>query len=185
MSPVEELLRQARQAAARVADQERELERVKADYFDAIRRVHVAGGSLREIAAALELSHQRIHQIVDGSSGGRSWRRREGRVTTPGLCSFCGRDRSDVGKLIAGPGVHICNLCVPLAQAVHLERAPRNSARTRLELITAARGVRCSFCRSRRLQARQLVAGVAGWICAACLALCGEILNEEMVENQT
>jgi hypothetical protein len=33
-------------------------------------------------------------------------------------CSFCGRDRDEVGQLIAGPGVHICDACVALCSRV-------------------------------------------------------------------
>jgi ATP-dependent Clp protease ATP-binding subunit ClpX len=29
-------------------------------------------------------------------------------------CSFCGKPKTEVGKLIAGPGVYICNECVGL-----------------------------------------------------------------------
>ncbi|HSC50760.1 MAG TPA: ClpX C4-type zinc finger protein [Gaiellaceae bacterium] len=29
-------------------------------------------------------------------------------------CSFCGKDKSDVRKLVAGPGVHICDECIAL-----------------------------------------------------------------------
>jgi len=30
------------------------------------------------------------------------------------VCSFCGNDRKNVKKLIAGPGVYICNACVEI-----------------------------------------------------------------------
>ena len=33
-------------------------------------------------------------------------------------CSFCGKPRSDVKKLIAGPNVYICNECVELCQEI-------------------------------------------------------------------
>jgi hypothetical protein len=33
-------------------------------------------------------------------------------------CSFCHRDRHQVGELVAGPGVHICKSCVGLCQRV-------------------------------------------------------------------
>lgn len=33
-------------------------------------------------------------------------------------CSFCGKDDSKVAKLIAGPGVHICDACVELCNDV-------------------------------------------------------------------
>lgn len=30
-------------------------------------------------------------------------------------CSFCGKDESQIDKMVAGPGVYICNECVQLA----------------------------------------------------------------------
>ena len=33
-------------------------------------------------------------------------------------CSFCGRPQSEVQKLIAGPGVYICDECVAVAQHI-------------------------------------------------------------------
>ncbi len=33
-------------------------------------------------------------------------------------CSFCGESNTSVDKLVAGPGVQICNECVDLAQAI-------------------------------------------------------------------
>ena len=42
----------------------------------------------------------------DGHRGGKS---------VEGLrCSFCGKPQNEVDKLIAGPGVYICNQCVQL-----------------------------------------------------------------------
>ena len=33
-------------------------------------------------------------------------------------CSFCGRPQDEVQKLIAGPGVYICDECVAVAQHI-------------------------------------------------------------------
>ncbi|WP_275935335.1 ClpX C4-type zinc finger protein, partial [Oenococcus oeni] len=33
-------------------------------------------------------------------------------------CSFCGKRQDQVKKLIAGPGVYICDECVALAQHI-------------------------------------------------------------------
>ncbi len=33
-------------------------------------------------------------------------------------CSFCGKSNTEVDKLIAGPGVHICNGCVDLSATI-------------------------------------------------------------------
>ncbi|MER1992372.1 MAG: ClpX C4-type zinc finger protein, partial [Aerococcus urinaeequi] len=33
-------------------------------------------------------------------------------------CSFCGKSQDEVDKIIAGPGVYICNECVALCQEI-------------------------------------------------------------------
>jgi hypothetical protein len=33
-------------------------------------------------------------------------------------CSFCTKDKSEIRKLVAGPGVYICNECVDLCNTV-------------------------------------------------------------------
>lgn len=33
-------------------------------------------------------------------------------------CSFCNKDQSEVAKLVAGPGVYICNECVDLCNEI-------------------------------------------------------------------
>src|SRR5436190_22997621 len=40
------------------------------------------------------------------------------RPTNITLCSFCGKSHSEVKKLIAGPGVYICDNCVVLCKNV-------------------------------------------------------------------
>lgn len=64
------LLGEARTARDRLLELQRDLERTRADYNHAIRRLHADGGSLREIAEDLGLSHQRVHQIVEGGETG-------------------------------------------------------------------------------------------------------------------
>src|SRR6185295_17635047 len=34
------------------------------------------------------------------------------------MCSFCGKSHAEVKKLIAGPGVYICDSCVSLCKSV-------------------------------------------------------------------
>ena len=71
-------LSEARESRDRMLEAQHELERARADYGHAIRRLHAEGGSLREIAESLGLSHQRVHQLVEGDEGAarRSPRRR-------------------------------------------------------------------------------------------------------------
>src|SRR4051812_37368721 len=40
------------------------------------------------------------------------------RPTNITLCSFCGKSHAEVRKLIAGPGVYICDNCVVLCKSV-------------------------------------------------------------------
>jgi Clp amino terminal domain, pathogenicity island component len=60
----EKILGEARELRDKLLDLQHEEERARVDYQHAIRRLHAKGGSLREIADELGLSHQRVHQIV-------------------------------------------------------------------------------------------------------------------------
>ncbi|MFD0852236.1 ClpX C4-type zinc finger protein, partial [Actinomadura adrarensis] len=40
------------------------------------------------------------------------------REAEPMRCSFCGKAQNEVGTLVAGPGVYICDECVGLAESV-------------------------------------------------------------------
>lgn len=78
----EAVLRETRELRSRLLELQHEADRAKLDFHHAIRRLHAAGGSMREIAEALEVSHQRIHQIVEGDEpvGHRmGWTRPRGR----------------------------------------------------------------------------------------------------------
>src|SRR5262249_55051672 len=63
------LLSQAEAAEARVIDAEQAAEIARAEFHGTVRRLQLAGASLREIAEALGLSHQRVHQIVEAAGG--------------------------------------------------------------------------------------------------------------------
>jgi Clp amino terminal domain, pathogenicity island component len=60
----EKILGEAKELRDKLLDLQHEEERARVDYQHAIRRLHAKGGSLREIAEELGLSHQRVHQIV-------------------------------------------------------------------------------------------------------------------------
>ena len=64
--PVDQnLFAEASAAASRVTELEDQLEGAKAEYRRTVRRLHLAGASMREVAEALGISHQRIHQIIE------------------------------------------------------------------------------------------------------------------------
>ena len=172
-----ELLEKARTAGAQLADAERQAMLSRAEYHTAIRRLHLAGAPLREIAQALALSHQRVQQIV--SSAGGTWWRRVWRTRTIGpdaACTWCGRPPSEVAKLIAGPNVFICDACVESAERTVAGRPPDGPfARTKTRSVTT----RCAFCGKRANQDRALVTAAAGHVCTDCLRVCRAILDSE------
>jgi hypothetical protein len=40
------------------------------------------------------------------------------RPSNPTICSFCGKSHAEVRKLIAGPGVYICDSCVTVCKNI-------------------------------------------------------------------
>lgn len=145
---------------------------------------------MRETAAALGLSHQRVHQIVEAAGGSRRWGKRREHRDVALRCTFCGRAQDAVTKLVAGPGVCICDGCVSAAAAVIATGGASGTSTATIQTVPAAtRGRRCSFCTRRRHQvtAMAVVPGTAGdpgtrkvagdaAVCGECLQLCGEIL---------
>ena len=176
----ESLLDQAKTAQARVIDADHEAEVARAEFHRAVRHLQLAGGSLREIADALGLSHQRVHQIVESAGGSRRWRSRRPAGEKP-VCSFCGRDQKHTKVLIGGPGAYICDRCIPRADEA-LAGEPTNSFTSgRMQAVSEdARAVRCSFCAKCRYQVPGMVAMMGIRICAECLDLCHEVRDERL-----
>src|SRR6266540_1965890 len=67
----EKALDEARRTHQRLVDFESQTAHARIDYHHAIKTLHAEGGSLPEIAEALELSHQRVHQIVEDAPNPR------------------------------------------------------------------------------------------------------------------
>jgi hypothetical protein len=164
-----ELLSAARRTADALADAERQALLARAEYHTAVRRLHLGGGSLREIAEALSLSHQRVHQIVEGSGGSwwrKAWRTRGTRADA--VCTWCDRPPSEVEKLVAGPDIYICDRCVGEAERA-LKRAD--------EAQRGSRVARCSFCRRFAGAKRRVVTGSRANVCAECLQMCRDFMG--------
>jgi hypothetical protein len=188
-----QLVREAQVARGRLLESQHAAERARADYHHAIRRLHAAGGSLREIAEELGLSHQRVHQIIDEAAKPTRprWRWRRGQVmhAPPGPCSFCGRSHQECEQLIAGPGVFICERCVAQATRLSASASVEGSAEGPLRLEAWESEARCSFCGKDARQGVLLVTGGlpgapggkfgdGARICDECVDLCLEILAE-------
>jgi ClpX C4-type zinc finger len=189
----QELVREAQRAREQLAVSQHAAYRAKVEYHQAIRRLHAAGGSLREIAEALRLSHQRVHQIIEEAAEPtrRRWRREPQLLTGPlGPCSFCGRPYDVCAKLIAGPegALFICDRCAVQATRLAAGPAIEGQAEGFMRLEPAGSEVRCSFCSKEAREVRHLVvsglsvsAGKFGdrpRICDKCRDLCLEVLAE-------
>jgi hypothetical protein len=167
------LLDKARTEAARLAEAERQTLLTRGDYHAAVRRLHLGGGSLREIAEALGVSHQRVQQIVDATGGSwwqRVWKTRNTRDAAC-ICTYCDRPASEVAKLIAGPNVYICDRCVAAAEATAAGKAKPAIGQAK----------RCAFCsRTKRdgRGGRRIVTESSYGICTDCLEQCRKILDD-------
>ena len=105
-------------------------------------------------------------------------------------CSFCATSQYEVRKLIAGPGVYICDACVELVQGVISSGGVTNTRLEPVHAVTDQDGrVRCRFCDKRRDQVTAMAAMSAeaggevsepAAICNECLSLCIEIIAEEL-----
>jgi ATP-dependent Clp protease ATP-binding subunit ClpX len=51
-------------------------------------------------------------------------------------CSFCGKEQTQVAKLIAGPGVYICNHCIDLCNDIIEDERAVAPSESGLETLT-------------------------------------------------
>ena len=97
-------------------------------------------------------------------------------------CSFCGKSQKQVKKLIAGPQVYICDGCVGRVRAVIAEpgRTVSTTIATIQQVSDEAGAEQCSFCGKPRHQVAAMTSTGDARICNECLALCDQILDEEL-----
>ena len=154
-----ELVRQAQVARRLLLETQHAAERARADYHHAIRRLHAAGGSLREIAEAFGLSHQRVHQIIDQAAEPRRpwWRRRAQRLPGAKLVLWPLARGVRQADRRAG-GVHLRALRGPGDPAV-CRRGGRGPGGGADAAGTVGVGGPVSFCGKQARQVAHLVAG--------------------------
>jgi hypothetical protein len=86
-------------------------------------------------------------------------------------CSFCGKERREVGKLIAGPSVHICDECVKLCGGILAEGAepPQTPAADSKDARDSAEEHLCGICMEAREMDELIFLPHAAYMCAGCL----------------
>ncbi|MFC7614690.1 ClpX C4-type zinc finger protein [Actinokineospora soli] len=137
-----------------------------------MRRLHLAGASLREIADALRISHQRVHQMVEEAGGTPGWKPR--RKPPAPACSFCGAVQTDPASLVAGPGVFICRSCVEFSTEAITEAKSLVDEGASAAVATP---LVCSFCDRPAAEVEHLLTGPGVRICDRCVRFCTEIVD--------
>lgn len=188
----EVVLRDVEAARDKLEELEDAAYEARAALHQAIRRLHSTGGSMREIATALGMSHQRVHQIIgtDGivevetsavtevSSLPVSTTTAVAVTGAEDACSFCGAPRRELDRLLAGPGpVFICGACVGQANLAVQHRTAKG-----MRPVPVDEDATCSFCANA-----SAVGGVMAEadpkgsprICARCTETCRRLVTSE------
>jgi len=90
-------------------------------------------------------------------------------------CAFCGKKASEVQKLIAGPGVHICNECVGHCVKALVDGEPTGNITM---ILSKQAEAPCPFCGQKPLDVVRIVGVPTARICNQCVKICREILEE-------
>jgi DNA-binding Lrp family transcriptional regulator len=178
MEPTDDLAH-VQEKEARIKRLESELEKAKDDYHSAIGQMHVDGKSMREIAKLLNLSHQRVHQIIEAENHGwRAWIK----PAKPELrCSFCNLRADQVQKLVQGPTIFVCDICITSCHIVLTTNCPGHSVLSggnAFKKLLISSGLRCSFCSKSPSRKREIVAGDKHQICAKCIGMAMKYMEE-------
>jgi ATP-dependent protease Clp ATPase subunit len=77
-------------------------------------------------------------------------------------CSFCGKNNSEVRKILSGLDANICNACVAIYTEYFVKKAQEKPK------------PRCSFC---NFDNRELIESGVANICVSCIELCNEMIK--------
>jgi hypothetical protein len=118
-------------------------------YQNAIRVAAREGGTVREIATEVGMSHQRVHQILQAG------------------CDLCERGYKQVAQLVAaGKHLTICNHCIDRAEAVL--RGKPSSGEPRIEPVAARSKAVCDSCGQPAKKVKSLLRAAGTHVCDTC-----------------
>ena len=84
-------------------------------------------------------------------------------------CSFCGKARKEVGKLIVGSSVHICNECVHVCDEILTKEHVDAADQTSTSLSNSTEEHLCGICMEPRETDELIFLPHAAYMCAGCL----------------
>jgi hypothetical protein len=119
------------------------------------------------------------------------FKRAQGTASTPRLltCSFCGKSQDDVRKLIAGPGVYICDECVDLCNDIltkegdqgrsELETPAPKSHTPASSSLSRDLFLTCGFCGLPQSSTGLVAVPDRRYVCGACVDAIRAVTDEE------
>jgi hypothetical protein len=103
---------------------------------------------------------------------GEKWETHVPRFSDDGkiiACSFCGKNQHDVGTLIAGPSVHICDECVDLCDQILTKKNVKESEEAAQPANNSSAERLCGICMEPRETDELIFLPHAAYMCAGCL----------------
>ena len=89
-------------------------------------------------------------------------------------CSFCGKTAHEVRKLVAGPGVNICDgcigVCVDITRGEAVSGADEGEERARVHWGVGSGSARCALCGMPGPRAELVLIEGKGVLCRRCVA---------------
>ena len=98
-------------------------------------------------------------------------------------CSFCGKRRGEVRKLISGPRVFICDQCVMLCVDILQKEKAAAPGGAQPDEKKAPPNLTCTFCGKSHRAVEQLIAGPTVYICNECVGLCVDIIQQKIAKE--
>ena len=106
-------------------------------------------------------------------------RQKEGNPSKIITCSFCGKTRNSVRKIIAGPNVYICDECIDLCNDILGGEYPNHKNLVKKEPRKFSAGdISCAFCNMPAQNTECLIIPDRGSLCFVCLEIIRQVTNK-------